>query len=215
MNENNAVDFQSLWKPQSIIAPRSLTIVGGIVKEATTAAWLKQWDVGKLRWRLWESVSTIQLEEGTPLPDVQWLERGRIFGEAGDLTLRRDGDQFRWWFVGDKDFTLPENHGGHDFWTKATHQGKTFYVVEQEAILWGAYQKEKVKVADQEIAVWHDDRVGYAKLHYPASLAGNRHVYAKYREYLDGGRVAFVWIYGLGAKGGDHGDWENQKNCQK
>ena len=66
--------------------------------------------------------------------------------------------------------------------------------IEQQAILWGAWRND---------AHWYDNRVGWAKLDYPQTLASTRNVYAHYYEYLDRGRVAFVWIYDLGDKSFD------------
>jgi hypothetical protein len=200
MSEAIGVDFQSLWRQGKPIQPRDITLVGGRMAETEVISWLERWDLDKLCWRMWESVSEIKLEEKTALPNIQWLERGRIFGESGDLTLRRDGAQFRWWFIGDKDFRLLENHGGHDFWDNPSHQRNGLFAIRQEAILWGAYQSKTEEIGRNEPPLWYDDRVGYAKLFYPASLAGNRHIYARYYEYLDRGRVIAVRMYDLVGK---------------
>lgn len=197
MKPQERIDFQQLHSERQPCCAHEITFVGGVVNTAQVASWLSGWSLAALPWRLWEEVSALRLEENSALPtDFTLIERGRLFGPAGDLTLRRDGSDFRWWFVGEKGYPLPATHGGQDFWAAPDHQSKVLYRVAQEAIFWGAYQGQDAN----GIETWYDDRVGYARLHYPPSLAGSHHIYVKYWEYLDHGRVAAVWLYALSGR---------------
>ncbi len=183
--------FRNLLTQRTACSRLDLMIVGGTIEEAQATDWLNQWDLGSLPWRLWEEVSALRLEKATSVPlDFTLVERGQLFGEGGDLTLRRDGSIFRWHFIGPKTAKVQKTSDTQDFWSE--HPNTVLYCVEQKAILWGLWRSE--------LGRWHDNRVGWANLHYPAELNGKPHVYIHYDEYLDSGRVAFVWLRDL--KGG-------------
>lgn len=168
----------------------SITIMGGVIAEASLVNWLNRWSLQQMPWQIWERVNAIQMDHSQSLPsDVSLLERGRIFGDGGDLSMRRDGNTFRWHFVGPTAVQLPIAPTAHNFW-QSPDAPTMLYAVEQQALLWGVWNDES--------RCWYDDRVGQAKLCYPAKLHRSERVYAHYREYLDHGRVAFVWMYNLG-----------------
>lgn len=187
-----------------------LMIVGGTITEEKLVTWLVKFSKRQMPWRMWEWVNEFRLEHedvngSFPLPTrLEALERGRLFGKEGDLTVRRDGEFFRWHFIGphaaeQKDKRIPSGWlSCHNYWEREAHKDKRFACFAQKALLWGAF--------NQELGRWYDNRVGFAHLEYPiqevASLLEEDqkgHVYAYYREYLDAGQVAFVWMYGLGS----------------
>lgn len=59
-------------------------------------------------WGLWESASRFDVENrngqhkiAPPADQLVHVERVRLFGEKGDLDIRRDVEQFYWRFIGD------------------------------------------------------------------------------------------------------------------
>ncbi len=197
------LDFTTLRDQRSQVEREALALLGGTVDESTLLDWFQRWQFGKiaLPWRIWESVSDLRFERST-LPDsFHLLERGRLFGEDGDLTLRRDGQYFRWWFVG-KPTAVPEpvqeDKTVSNFWQ--SHSDTTLGVVTQSAILWGSHRGNN----QDKAPYWYDDRVGWAQLTYPVAQNGKAppHVYVHYQEYLQAGQVAFVWLYDVNGQGG-------------
>jgi len=197
------LNFASLHAARIRAERDQLALLGGKIGETELLTWLKTWklDAIDLPWRLWESISNLKFEQASLPTSIPLLERGRLFGEDGDLTVRRDGNQFRWWYVGKPSVvpkTILEAKETSAFWQQ--HPTPTLHTIEQSAILWGSHQG-----TDQDGKQrWYDDRVGWANLAYPVdvqTLQEHRHIYIRYREYLNAGQVAFVWIHGLGAKG--------------
>ena len=185
------LDFRTLPSRRTACSQADLIIIGGTIEEAKAPAWLNQWNLESMPWRLWEEVSALSLEKSTSIPlDFALVERGQLFGEGGDLTLRRDGDIFRWRFIGPKTANVQKTPDALSFWSE--YPNTVLHCVEQKAILWGAWRNDLDR--------WHDNRVGWANLQYPAELNGKAHVYIHYDEYLESGRVAFVWLRDL--KGG-------------
>lgn len=197
------LDFTTLRDERSLVERDTLALLGGKLAESILPDWLQQWTLTEiaLPWRIWEAISDLRFERAT-LPDSFYLlERGRLFGEDGDLTLRRDGQYFRWWFVG-KPTAVPESvqedKTVSNFWR--SHSDTTLAVVTQSAILWGSHRGKN----QDNTPYWYDDRVGWAKLTYPVAQNGKaaRHLYVHYREYLQAGQVAFVWFYDVNEQGG-------------
>lgn len=183
------IDFAALQRERKAVGPEELVLLGGRCDAPELAEWLVKCTLTTLPWQLSEWVHELTLTTTTlPPAHPELLERLRIFGPGGDLELRRDGDVFHWRFVGASDVSLPANHGGCDFWQSRPQLGQLFRI-ERQALLWGAW--------DEQLQRWYDDRVGFARLTYPAALQGSTRVYAQYREYLAGGQPAFVWIHTL------------------
>lgn len=179
------LNFQDLLTQRTACSRADLTIVGGTIEDQEALEWLNRWDLQSLPWRIWEEVSVLRLEKDTALPqDFALVERAQCFGNGGDLTLRRDGGVFRWHFIGAKTAKVHRTPDAMDYWDQPS--ASTLYRVEQQAILWGVWRKE--------LGRWHDNRVGWANLQYPAELNGKSHVYIHFDEYLESGRVAFVWL---------------------
>lgn len=105
--------------PQANLSARP-ALWGGQFPAARLGEFLAAWQLDQrdMPWRLWEWVSEIilahtddQRTQAQAAPDptnLDWLERGRAFGEGGDLSVRRDGDCVYWRFIGAADATLPD-----------------------------------------------------------------------------------------------------------
>jgi hypothetical protein len=120
---------------------------------------------------------------------VAELEGGRIFGERGDLSLRRACDVFRWHFVGAADSKPPQ---GEIFWDLEPHA--CFMQCDESALLWGKRDPDKMR--------WFEDRVARADLRYPISVPDSRKSYRArihYTTFSRAGRVEFVWFKRLEA----------------
>lgn len=159
-------------------------------------AFLKLWALPRagMPWSLWQWTDRIELQQGASMPgDLEFLERGRVFGKDGDLELRRemrpDGDGMAWRFVGDATASTPEGLERDKYWDKM--EGAHLRSRQRSVLLWGSREAAGNLGKDG----WHDDRVGWAKLDYP-NVTGER-IKLCYREYLSGGTVEFVWWLGL------------------
>lgn len=163
-----------------------LAIWGGVCAEAELLSFLNAWSLDNMPFRVWEYVSEINFQCDTLPANVNLLERGRLFGEDGDLTLRRDSAGFRWHFVGKPEMRPPSGFDAKNFWTQ--HQEIAFHCCEETALLWGERQEGGLR--------WFDDRVGQAKLEYPVKSSYKR-VQVCYRTFSRAGRVEFVWFHAL------------------
>ena len=171
---------------QPLVGKDHLSIWGGRCAEGDLLAFLDGWDLSRMPYRIWEYVSDIRFEKDTLPNDIVLLQRGRLFGEGGDLEVRRDGEEFAWRFIGKPKMRPPEDYDleENDFWHR--HPDAAFHQYEQKALLWG----EK-----RENGFWFDNRVAGAELAYPG-VAGKR-VQLHYKVFSRAGRVQFVWYTGL------------------
>jgi hypothetical protein len=195
---------QELVGPNSEVGKEEIAIWGGELKavdgktlEQVLAQFLDAWDLPnrRMRYCIWEYTHRIEFNTHT-LPgeaEHHLLERGRVFGEGGDLSLRRDGQRFLWHFVGDGKNAKPNGVEISDFWNdsselKANHDFK-LRPYDQTAMLWGEYR--------DDLGRWQDDRVGWAKLSYPVSGAEakkkGKRLRLYYTVFTNAGHVAFVW----------------------
>jgi hypothetical protein len=179
-------------KPQ--VGKESLAIWGGTCAKDALADFLTGWDLKRMPYRIWESTDRIKFKKEMPVPNVALLERGRLFGKGGDLDLRRDGDTFRWRFVGDRGVCPPAGYDAEEnnFWKQ--HPEATFHRYTETALLWGERRDDR----------WHDDRVAAAELDYP-EMDGAERVQVKYKVYSRAGHVEFVWLTGLQ-------EWKEEKD---
>lgn len=163
--------------------PSELTILGGQCAESDLLKFLEQWDLAEMPFRAWEYTSEIALIEGKLPQNIPLLERGRIFGEGGDLMLRRSGTVFGWRFVGPAGIKSPTgDYGTRDFWQD--HPEVTFHQYNETALLWGE------QVGESRV----EDRVAAAMLNYPAT---GRRIQLHYQVFSRAGRVEFVWYRGF------------------
>jgi len=136
-----------------------------------------------MSYRIWEYVSEIAFEKETLPQNAALLERGRLFGSGGDLELRRDGATFAWRFIGPAGVQPPTGKcNAQDYW--GSDPQAMFHQREETALLWGKRNGE----------TWVEDRVGAARLNYPAT---DERVQIHYRTYSRAGRVEFVWLTSL------------------
>ncbi len=183
-----AIKFDDLVEQvsKSQVGKESLAIWGGTCAENALVDFINGWSLTEMPYRIWESTDRIKFEkeEEVRVPNVALLERGRLFGPGGDLDLRRDGDTFRWRFVGDPEVHPPEGYDveENDFWVQ--HPDTKFHCCEKEtALLWGERKDKR----------WHDNRVAAAELDYPGKDGAER-VQVTYKVYSRAGRVEFVWL---------------------
>lgn len=172
--------------------PDDLAVWGGAFDATRLDDFLQAWGLPRsgMPWSLWQWTDKIHLGHGEGSPgDLDYLERGRVFGEGGDLSLRRDGDRFLWYFVGEPRTSQPQGFNVADYWEG--REDKPVRSRQRTALLWGS--KEAAELHGK--TGWYEDRVGQAELDYP-NINGDR-VQVCYREYLRGGRVELVWLLGL------------------
>lgn len=172
-----------------------LAIWGGwCCTETDAMALLRDWPQRDkaMPYRIWEYTSEMVFEEKALPVDGRGLERGRLFGPGGDLSLRRDGDRFYWHFVGQPGMQPPDgDFHAQDFWGQA-EAGTSFFRCKERSLLWGERQ--------EGFDLWFEDRTGRARLRYPMDTTGR--VQVEYQTFSRAGRVEFVWLLGLEAYNG-------------
>ncbi len=167
------------------VGKESLSIWGGRIREGDVRKFLEMWPtISGMPYRIWEYASHIVFEEYTLPEDLYLLQRGRLFGEGGDLELRRDGQDFSWRYIGPAGVSPPEGYAAQSYWK--LHPNVPFHQREESVLLWGRKEESR----------WADARVGRASLTYPAKSTWKR-VLLRYRTYSKAGRVQFVWYLSL------------------
>lgn len=177
----------------SPLGPDDLAAWGGAFDALRLGDFLQVWGLPRLEmpWSLWQWTDRIIIERGSVAHDLDHLERGRVFGPGGDLSLRRDGGRVLWHFVGPADAAPPSGFSFASYWDG--REDAPIRLRERTALLWGEERRDKDK---NPLGVWYEDRVAAAALKYPLS-AGARRVQVCYREYLHGGCVELVWLLEL------------------
>lgn len=193
---NFAREAKRLCDPRSELDAKRIHIWGGELTASGTESleqvlerFLAVWNdpARQMPWRVWEYVDEIEFTKGqaTKLP---LLERGRVFGQGGDLSLRRDGERVLWYFVGKSWQSPPSGFDYADFW-QAHPNFERLRWRRERSLLWGEYKTALER--------WQEDRVGRARLSYPvdATAAGpqGQRMMMDYIVLTDGGQVAFVW----------------------
>jgi hypothetical protein len=161
------------------------SIWGGVVAADKLPLFLQAWDEagGQLAYGMVEEVGRFYALPLTKFSDVLpaeplALERARLFGEQGDLDLRRDGDSFRWRFIGEVALKTPDLQAwqGEDYW--ATHPHDAFYLAEKAYTQW---LPGDLRINEE----WYEG-IGLTK---KSSL--------RQIQYLDNGRIAFARYMGF------------------
>lgn len=155
--------------------------------------WRTQWD--QMPWRVWEQVSAIDFGFANEPVAPDLLQRADIFGTDGHLSLRRDGDGWRWHFIGMARPALSEEFELSDFWDK--YPTTTLRRYADKVILWGQEVRTDKDDPQTSRGIWQDDRVGAAQLKYP-QMKGISRAFLHYWHYTEAGQTAFVWYRGLG-----------------
>ncbi len=175
---------------QRLVGAETLSILAGSCTQDEALELTKKWPtLNKIPYRIWEYADSILIEKDAFFDKTKFLMRGRLFGEGGDLTLRRDGDTFRWWFVGPEGITPPKVGKIQDIesWDDKTNPKSKFYQNSETALLWGSREN------DAQI-IW-EDRVAGANLNYGSfpELKDAERVEIVYNTYSRNGHVEFVW----------------------
>lgn len=176
-----------------LVGRPELVIWGGRFPESQADAFLDAWNEAlrtTLTWRMVEYVSRFALyqvnSQDAARPDPWFnVERARFFGEMGDLDLRRDGQEFRWRFIGDVSDQWPvltDAFQPQDFWSAPENRQRQFREVQQKYYQWQGHRREQ-RVSSRD---WLKE----------AGLNGEN-VYLEQKQYLDQGRVAFVRYIGF------------------
>jgi len=194
-NHENGVNFSDIIveMSQPLIGSNQLTVLGG--KETFSAeraqALLTAWRIPRsdMPWAVWEFLS-----EMTPIcranraefipTDLTYLERARVFGNGGDLELRRDGERLFWRFIGEPgEQQTPLGFAANNYWDKHTEH---LHQRELTALLWGE--------RDDSRNTWYEARVGAANLNYEVPSDWKR-VRLHLIEYSRAGVVELVrWL---------------------
>jgi hypothetical protein len=185
--KRRAVDFPNLirrMKEDELKPSEWPTVVGGECSEAELVDWLNGLDLSAMEVRIWESTDRCTIGDDGPPETAGWLERARIFGAGGDLDVRRDGDDFRWRYVGEADYAPEEE----ELLPYPGTPERPVYRRTREALLWGERKEGQPQ--------WFDDRTAGADLSYPVEGAPAR-VQVHYWEYTQAGRTLAVWLRGL------------------
>lgn len=189
MNRWPCVDFVKLSDEvrQPQCGPKELTILGGRCAESDLKGLLQQWNLAEMPFRIWEYCSEIVFEKSKIPQNFALLERGRVFGEGGDLMLRRNGIDFDWRFIGPSGITEPTaDYEPQNYWK--TNINVMFHKNEETSLLWGKWNGEQ----------WIEDRVGAAKLDYPVkNPEKEKRLQLNYKTFTRAGIVEFVWFTGL------------------
>lgn len=178
-----------------------LTILGGACLSNALLDFLTAWKLPKddMPYCLWEEASRIVLAEMTPPRAPKWLERGRIFGPGGDLSLRRDGEAFNWWFIGPAGVTAPVGYDAvQDFWSDKHHKDLILHRHDDTSLLWGTWAGQDKDGRD----FWWEDRVAGATLTYPGVSGQAERVHVQFWSFTVAGQLTFVWLRGLEAYNG-------------
>jgi hypothetical protein len=186
------------------IGPDRLAAHGGEFEASRLAEFVASWSFPRARmpWALWHWTDDIRIEHGAAPPgDLDYLERGRLFGDEADLELRRDDDRVLWRLVGEPALQVPAAFASLDYWNGREQQ--QFRLRERTMLLWGAERRDR---GGNPTGLWQEDRVGWARLAYPPLLTGHRRLRVRYREYLLGDNVELVWLLRLEpyAEGEEH-----------
>ena len=192
------------WLNDEKSGAMDLTIVGGRVAAGELAQLLRAWPwpEGSDLFALWQHSSEFVIDKSSYLPatDVGTLEKGRVFADVGDLSVRRHLNDFRWRFIGAKEVAPPLPASKfQDYWDQ--HPGKMFFAEPRTALLWGQRVQQTATDGSTEIQ-WLEDRVRQARLIYSTdankTLAGPQgRTQLSYMIYSDAGRIEFVRYLGF------------------
>lgn len=185
-----AVDFageiRAMRKNRVVDKNSGIAIRGGELAEDVLGEFLLAWDFPAMPHRIWQYADRCDFVSGTmPEPARHFLlEHCSLFGPAGDLEMRRDGNAWKWHFIGESSIPGPQGFAFQEYWQQ--HPERQFRAEEGKALLWGEYRADT--------GSWHEDRVARRPLSYPiASPTPRSRVRIAYTALYDGGQVAFVW----------------------
>ena len=167
-----------------------LVIWGGEFQAGGLGRFLMAWDktLDKLTWRMVELVSSfdVKRQSNDLFGNEDDVERLRLFGESGDLDIRRDGNQHYWRFIGE----------GTDRWPDLGAY------LAKDGDFFADYPQQLFHVITECYYQWRggDARVGLDLSPYFPQYGHGRQapgVYLKQEHYLVDGRIAFVRYLGF------------------
>ncbi len=176
----------------------NVNIYGGRISQNEIMKITKKIDQERMPYIINEEFSKISINKGFSNDEIrpELVARLRIFGQCGDLEIRRDENDIFWRFIGEKDLFSLER--GENFWDacETNSEPKKFFVEEKEALLWG--EKTSSKTAGEERIECFDNRVAGANLVYPIKNKKDiSRVKIIYRTLSTEGKVSFVWYLSL------------------
>lgn len=190
---NQAIDFAKevakLKKERMVGKNTGIVIWGGQFPEKRLGSFFTAWEYSQMAYRIWEYADHCDFvsQQLPRAEDYFLLERGRIFGNMGDLELRRDAGEFFWHFIGNSPIVRPDGFVVKDFWQE--NSAAQLREEHGSALLWGDYK--------ENIGFWCDDRVAHKTLKYPVlaqeARKNGQRIQIDYTIFTDGGQVAFVW----------------------
>lgn len=202
-------------KPDAVAESEHPALWGGAIEASQIEDFLQAWDwaARDMPWRIWEYEDRIALERSADLPaDLVRLERGRLFGPGGDLSLRRDAGRILWHFVGPRNAPAPAKlqwahlqypatpppYAAVDFWKSNPQASRPWQRRSQSVLLWGQEERDQ---DGKGVGVWREDRVSgvRSELCYPTLSGSSSEGRAQlvYWEYLWGDAVQAVWWQGI------------------
>jgi hypothetical protein len=116
-----------------------LAAAGGRFPQERLQGFVDHWGLPRkgMPWSVWEWTDDIRVDYSAGPPgELDYLERGRLFGIEGDLDLRRDGDAVLWRFVGSATVELPAEFPAGEYW-QGKPEGWRLRPFERTALLWG------------------------------------------------------------------------------
>lgn len=156
-------------------------------------AWAAVWE-SLATWQLLESASCFEVRYQQSLPSLMeklekgGVERFRLFGERGDLMLRRDEERLFWRFVGAAEEVWPDlaAFDPQDFWV--------------------AFPNTRLNQREVRAYQWHGEE-RRVKLRWPegSGLTSKGTILVQHH-YLERGRIAFVRFIGFESQEGEHGE---------
>lgn len=177
----------ALQKPS--YGKEQLVIWGGDFASDQLPTFLAQWGdtLARLMWHIVVQPSKFLVLRSSPPPtQPEQINRLHLFGETGDLLIRRDEDRFFWRFIGLRSADWPQPDDADDFWVD--HANTSFIAVESSYIQWRK----------------GDDRTGLDLSDYFPDIEGgdtDPNIVLRQVHYLDQGRLAFVRSIGLEVEG--------------
>lgn len=193
MNNPGWVHRISTLLDEKKIKQKDVYIQGDTIRENELNSFISSWDFSGMPFAIIETLKEMNFTKDLFAKEYIFkpedVERTRIFGEAGDLDIRRHETVFVWRYIGR--VSPPAGQQGMNFWNK--NSDTDFFIGEKQALLWGIYHERK--------GAWHDDRVAKALLSYPVEEKRGR-VKLHYKTLSQKGCIQFVWYTGI--EGGDY-----------
>lgn len=183
---NFAEELKQLSKAENWITEGDIQIWGGIIEEDNLQQFIRKWGQSDMPFAISETVNKMAVKncDVSTLKIEPYTDRIRVFGESGDLDIRRDNNYFKWRYVGTNRLPKDLKVDKENFWEK--NKSEKFFMEEKEALLWGTYKQDEES--------WQDNRVAKAKLSYPVEGHPGKGVKIRYKTLSNCGIIVFTWL---------------------